>query len=444
MRSSLFLRVCTVALLLALPGLLGAEEVLRFRMADTVQPASRKYIERVLEDADSRGSSLVVMELDTPGGLISSSREITTAITSSKVPVAVYVSPAGARAASAGFFILMSADIAAMAPGTNTGAAHPVGGHGEDLGEHMNTKVTNDAQAMIRSLAERRGRNIEKSVEIVEKSSSFTASEALELNLVDVVADDFDGLMKQLDGREITRFDGSKVKLNLDDVVVSEEEPSSAERFLSILANPNIAYLLMALGMLGIYVEITHPGAVLPGVVGVIAILLGLYSTSVLPVNITGVALIIVGLALFLLEVKVASYGLLTVGGLISFVLGSMMLFDSPVPDLRVSLGVILPTALLVAIVTVFLLNRVIKTHRTRPVTGVEGLVGEEGKVILPLNPRGKVLIHGEYWDAWSRGLNFEKGATVRVSKVDGSRLIVEAPERDTATQSIENREGGE
>lgn len=444
MRSSLFFRVFIAALLLGLPGVGRAGEVLRFRMADTVQPASRKYIQRVLEEADTRNSDVVVMELDTPGGLISSSREITTAITSSKVPVVVYVSPAGARAASAGFFILMSADVAAMAPGTNTGAAHPVGGQGEDLGEHMNAKVTNDTLAMIRSLAERRGRNIEKSVETVEKSSSFTAKEALELNLIDVVADDFDGLLKKLDGREISRFDGSKITLDLKDAAVVEERPSPAEEFLSILANPNIAYLLMALGMLGIYVEITHPGAVLPGVVGVIAILLGLYSTSVLPVNITGVALIIVGLVLFLLEVKITSYGLLTGGGLISFVLGSMMLFDSPIPDLRVSLGVILPAAFLVATVVIFLLTRVIKTHRKSPITGVEGLVGEKGRVIRTLDPQGKLMIHGEYWDAFTRGRTLEKGAQVRVVEIEDSMLIVESLEQDHRVQSIENPEGGE
>jgi len=347
MRTSL--RLGALVLFLGLTALSEAAGIMHFRMEDTVQPASRKYIERILQEAEDRDCSLVVMELDTPGGLLDSTREITTAITASNVPVAVYVSPAGARAASAGFFILMSADIAAMAPGTNTGAAHPVGDRGQDLGEHMNAKITNDTLAMIRSFAKNRGRNVEKSVETVEQSSSFTAKEALDLNLIDVLAGDMDELLDQLDGMEISRFDGSKLKLDLgEDVRIIEEKPTPAEKFLSILANPNIAYLLLALGMLGIYVEITHPGAVLPGVVGVIAILLGLYSTSVLPVNITGVALIIVGLALFLLEVKIASYGLLTAGGLISFILGSMMLFNSPIPDLRVSLGVILPTAVLI------------------------------------------------------------------------------------------------
>jgi len=373
------------------------------------------------------------------------SREITTAITASKVPVAVYVTPAGARAASAGFFILMSADIAAMAPGTNTGAAHPVGGQGQDLGEHMNAKVTNDTLAMIRSLADRRGRNVEKAVETVEESSSFTAAEALDLHLIDWVADDLGSLLKQVDGTTVSRFDGSTVELDLTDAVIIEEKPSPAEQFLSILANPNIAYLLMALGMLGIYVEITHPGAVLPGVVGVIAILLGLYSTSVLPVNITGVALIIVGLVLFLLEVKIASYGLLTVGGLISFILGSMMLFDSPIPDMRVSLGVILPTALLVAAVTVFLLSRVLKAHRKKPLTGTEGLKGEEARVIRALSPTGKVAVHGEYWDAYVEGgTTIDKGHWVRVCAVKGRRLLVEAFDDENYRDYSDQNEGGE
>jgi membrane-bound serine protease (ClpP class) len=419
-----------VACALALVGGLGsaaAADVIHFRLDDTIQPASEAFVARVIAQADLDGRDLVVMELDTPGGLLNSTREITSTITGSKVPVAVLVTPAGAQAASAGFFILMSADIAAMAPGSNTGAAHPVGGKGEDIGEHMNAKVTNDASAMIRSLTEARGRNLDKAVEAVVESSSYTASEALDFGLIDIVASDMDDLLEQLNGREITRFDGTTVTLNLENPVIFTAEQSPAEKFLSVLANPNIAYLLMALGMLGIYVEVTHPGSVFPGVVGVIAMLLALYSLSVLPVSLAGVALIVVGLVLFLLEVKVTSYGMLTVGGLASFVLGSLMLFDSPIPDMRVSLGVIIPTALLVAIVTVFLLSRVLKAHSQSPTTGVEGMVGEVGRVVRTLDPRGTVAIHGEWWEARTAGESVSEGEEVRVLAVAGRYLEVES-----------------
>lgn len=391
-----------------------------------MQPASQRFIERALEEARERGAALVVMELDTPGGLLDTTREISTAVTGSSVPVCVYVAPAGARAASAGFFILLSADVAAMAPGTNTGAAHPVSGQGQDMGEHVEAKATNDASAMIRSLAETRNRDPERAVEAVVESASFTASEALEAGLIDFIADDLDSLLEALDGIEVRRVDGSVETLNLTAATVVEIESSSAERFLSVLANPNIAYLLMALGMLGIYVEVTHPGAIFPGVVGVIAMLLALYSLSVLPVSMAGVALIVVGLVLFLLEVKVTSYGLLTVGGLASFVLGSLMLFDSPIPDMRVSLAVIVPAALLVAVVTTFLLSRVLKAHSRRPSTGKEGLVGEVGRVVRDLDPKGTVAVHGEYWDAAANGATLPYGTEVRVVAVIGRSLQVE------------------
>lgn len=403
-----------------------AADVVHFRVEDTIQPASEAFIARVIDQATADGRDLVVMEIDTPGGLLDSTRDITSTITGSEVPVVVFVAPGGARAASAGFFILMSADIAVMAPGTNTGAAHPVSGQGQEMGEHMEAKATNDASAMIRSLAEGRGRNSEKAVEAVVESSSFTASEALDLGLIDFVASDLDEVLELLNDREIARFDGSTVTINLEDPRILTVESSSAERFLSVLANPNIAYLLMALGMLGIYVEVTHPGAIFPGVVGVIAMLLALYSLSVLPVSLAGIALIVVGLLLFVLEVKVASYGMLTVGGLISFILGSLMLFDSPIPDMRVSLGVVVPTALLVALVTGFLLSRVLKAHKRPPTTGREGMVGEIGRVVRDLDPRGTVAVHGEWWDARTSGLPVAKNEEVRVLAVAGSYLEVE------------------
>jgi len=412
-------------LVVAVPAFGG--EVVRMRVEDTIQPASQQFIERVLAEAAERGAALVVIELDTPGGLVDTTRDITTAITTSSVPVVVFVTPPGARAASAGFFILLSADVAAMAPGTNTGAAHPVGGQGENLPEDVRDKVTNDAAAMVRSLAEQRGRNPETAERTVIESISLTAEEALEEGLIDLIARDFNDLMEQLKGLEVTRFNDDVVNLDLDELQVVEIEPTFAERLFSVLANPNIAYLLMALGALGLYVEITHPGGILPGVVGVIFLLLGLYSVSVLPVSWAGVALIFVAVMLFILEVKVTSYGLLTVGGVLSFVLGSLMLFDGPIPAMRVSMGVVLPTAVVVAVVTGFLLTRVLRAHRERPMTGREGLVGEEGRAISELAPDGKVAVHGEYWDGRSTGGTIAAGSSVRVVTVHDRRIDVVA-----------------
>jgi len=403
-----------------------AADVVRFRVEDTIQPASQRFIERALAEAELLDASLVVMELDTPGGLLDATRKITTAITGSRVPVVVWVAPAGARAASAGFFILMSADVAAMAPGTNTGAAHPVGGQGENLPEDVRDKATRDAAAMIKSFAEQRGRPVDKAIAAVEESSSYTAEEALDLGLIDLIATDFDDLLKQIDGTELTRFDDSVSVVELGEASVHEVEPSFADRLFSVLANPNVAYLLMALGALGLYVEITHPGGILPGIVGVVFLLLGLYSISVLPISWAGVALIFVALVLFLLEVKVASYGLLTISGLICFVLGSLMLFDAPIPDMRVSLGVVLPTAVVLAGVTAFLLNRVVQVHRRRPLTGEQGLIGEIGTAMSDLDPTGKVRVHGEYWDARTAAGAIAAGTQVRVLTVGPKRIDVE------------------
>ena len=421
----LFFRFAVLAVLMVSAQQAVAGEVVRMRVEDTIQPASQRYIERVLKEAENRQAELVVLELDTPGGLIDTTRDITSAITTSPVPVAVFVTPAGARAASAGFFILMSGDVAAMSPGTNTGAAHPVGGQGENLPDDVREKITNDAAAMVRSLAEHRGRNAATAARTVVESISLTAEEALDEHLIDFVVADDAALLAKLNGYELTRFDGTTDVLDLAQPTMVDIEPTFAEQLFSVLANPNVAYLLMALGALGLYVEITHPGGILPGVVGVIFLLLGLYSVSVLPVSWAGVALIFVALMLFVLEVKVTSYGLLTIGGVISFVLGSLMLFDGPIPAMRVSMGVVLPTAVVVALLTGFLLTRVLRAHRQRPMTGREGLVGEEGRAIGDLAPDGKVAVHGEYWDARVVGGPVRDGGVVRVVKVGEHRLDV-------------------
>ena len=421
------LRIFAVALMLVIAVPAFSSEVVRLRVEDTIQPASQQFIERALAEAVELDAALVVMELDTPGGLVDTTRDITTAIMTSPVPVVVFVNPPGARAASAGFFILLSADVAAMAPGTNTGAAHPVGGQGENLPEDVRDKVTNDAAAMVRSLAEQRGRNPETAERTVLESISLTAEEALKEGLIDLIASDINDLLEKLEGFEVTRFDGETEFLDFDEEQMVEVEPSFSERLFSVLANPNVAYLLMALGALGLYVEITHPGGILPGVVGVIFLLLGLYSVSVLPISWAGVALIFVAVMLFILEVKVTSYGLLTVGGVISFVLGSLMLFDGPIPDMRVSMGVVLPTAVVVAAVTGFLLTRVLRAHLERPMTGREGLVGEVGRAIGEMAPDGKVAVHGEYWDGRSVGGAIAAKSAVRVVAVHDRRVDVVA-----------------
>jgi membrane-bound serine protease (ClpP class) len=420
-------RWIAVVLMLAVAAPIWGGEVVRLRVEDTIQPASQQFIERALAEAADRDAELVVMELDTPGGLLDTTRDITTAIMTSPVPVVVYVNPPGARAASAGFFILLSADVAAMAPGTNTGAAHPVGGQGENLPDDVRDKVTNDAAAMVRSLAEQRGRDPELAEQTVVESISLTAEEALEKGLIDFIASDVDDLLAQLEDFEVSRFSGDLVTLEFNDLQLVEIEPTFAERLFSVLANPNIAYLLMALGALGLYVEISHPGGILPGVVGVIFLLLGLYSVSVLPVSWAGVALIFVALMLFVLEVKVTSYGLLTVGGVISFVLGSLMLFDGPIPDMRVSMGVVLPTAVVMAVLIGFLLSRVLRAHRARPMTGREGLVGDTGRAIGELAPEGKVAVHGEYWDGRSIAGAIAAGSSVRVVAVHDRTIDVVA-----------------
>jgi len=418
--------VAALPLLLALaPGVWAGQRVVILTLSDSIQPASLRYLERGLEVADSSGASATIIELNTPGGLLTSLRQMTTAITAARRPVVVYVTPAGAQAASAGFFLLVAADVAAMAPGTNAGAAHPVGGEGAELAKTIAEKVTNDAAALVRSLATQRGRSAEWAEKAVRDSTSYTEREALEKKLIDVVSNDRGDLLKWLDGRTVKRFDGTSEKVETSAAEVVVVAPNTGDKLLSVIAHPNIAYLLMLLGLVGIYFELSHPGAILPGVLGGVALLLALFALSVLPVNYVGVLLILLGISFFVLEVKVASYGLLTVAGLVSFIFGSLMLIRSPFPALRVGLAVVLPTALAVAFVVIFLLARVLRSYRRQPLTGAKGLAGEFGEAAVALEPSGKVFVHGEYWEAISRA-PIPKGARVRVVKVVGLLLEVE------------------
>lgn len=424
--ASVLLRIFLACLLLPLAATtLGAEKVVVIRLEDTIQPASLRYLQRGLREAARQQAVLAVVELNTPGGLLTSLRQMTTAITTSPRPVVVYVTPSGAQAASAGFFLLMAADVAAMAPGTNAGAAHPVDGQGKELEKTIAEKVTNDAAALIRSLAQQRGRPVEWAEKAVRESLSYTEREALEKKLIDLVARDRDELLAKLDGWEVRRFSGSKETLSLKDPQVEFVPPSPADRLLSAIAHPNIAYILLLIGLLGLYFELSHPGAIFPGVLGAVSLLLAFFALSVLPVNYVGVLLILLAIGFFVAEVKVTSYGLLAVAGLVCFIVGSAMLIDAPLPALRVSWSVILPTALVVALVVIFLLSRVVQAHRRRPISGVEGMVGEVGTAVTALSPMGKVFVHGEFWDAVAKG-PVAQGSPVRVVAVIGSKLEVE------------------
>ncbi len=416
-------------------------EVVHLRLQSILHPVAKQYLVEALEDADRSGAALIVIELDTPGGLLSSTREISTAMLGAATPVAVYVGPSGAQAASAGFFLLMAADFAAMAPGTNTGAAHPVGGQGETIEGVMGQKVEQDAAATIRALAGRHGRNVALAEDAVVKSRSFTDQEALAQGLVDVVAADIPELLRALDGRACGKLgattagaaggSGGSGHLRLAGARVVEVEMPRLQRLLAALVHPNIAYLLMAIGFFGIYFELAHPGAVLPGVVGAIALVLGLYALSVLPVNFAGAGLILLALVFFVAEIKVTSYGLLAAGGIIALVLGSLLLFRDVDPALQLSRGLIAATAGMAALVVGFLAVLAARAQRAPVHAGHAGLVGEVGRALGELAPAGRVFVHGEIWNADAEA-PVHADQTVRVIGVEGLRLRVRPEERNT------------
>jgi membrane-bound serine protease (ClpP class) len=400
--------VLVLALLTPLLGLAAPKApeeagrlVMRARIKSIVHPISSEFIVDAVREADAAGAAALVIELDTPGGLMTSTRDITTAILGAKTPIVVYVAPSGAQAASAGFFILMSADIAAMAPGTNTGAAHPVGSGGEDIQGTMGKKVEEDSAANIRSMARRNGRNIELAQSAVLESRSFTADEALDGKLIDLIAPSFGKLVEALDGRTVKRGD-AVVALHTRGAKVEEIEMSPLRRLLAVIAQPDIAMVLLTLGGLGMYFELMSPGAILPGVVGGICLILGFFALSVLPVDYAGVALLILALVLYIAEIKVVSHGVLGIGGTIALVLGALMLFKSPEPALRVSLEVIVSLAAFSLAVVSFLMFMAIRARQAPVRTGTEGLVSEIGTARSVIDPHGKVFVHGEIWDAVS------------------------------------------
>jgi len=395
-------RIRFLLLLLLVGPAVSSAAILKITVDAPIHPVTAEYIVRAIERADREGDALVILALNTPGGLDSSMRQIIEKIVNARTPVAAYVSPGGARAASAGFFIGVACDIFAMAPGTNTGAAHPVsiGLTGQAMDKTMEDKVTHDAASYIKTLAEKRGRNVALAEDAVRKSLSYTEQEALKGGLVDLIAKSDRDIIEAFDGRRIRRFNGEETTLALKTQPVVSVPMSFRQQFLLTISNPNLAYILLMIGLLGLYFEFAHPGAILPGVLGGISLLLAVFAFQILPINYVGLMLILLAVILFILEVKVHSFGMLSVGGIAAMVIGSVMLINSPVSELRPSLRFIIPIALGISLVLIFLVTIVIRAHARRALTGRDGMVGEVGTARTDLAPAGKVFVHGEIWQA--------------------------------------------
>jgi membrane-bound serine protease (ClpP class) len=409
--------------------------VLELRIGDAVLPLTAEFVNDAFAEAARQNADLVLITMNTPGGLDSSMRDIIQRILNSPIPVAVYVTPSGSRAASAGFYILLSADIAAMTPGTNTGAASPlivIGGQPVKIDETLKQKIINDAAAYIRSIAEKRGRNPDLAVKAVTDASSFTEKEALEGKLIDLVTESPEDLLAQLHGREIRRFDGKTVTLQLENPLRVPWEMTRSQKFLAQISRPDVLFILFILAVIGIYMEFSHPGLILPGTVGGISLLLFLVAIQTLPVNALGIILILMGVVLFVLEAKFTSYGLLGLGGVVSILIGALVLIDSPLTGFRVSLGVALGITLPMAAITIFLMRLVLRSFRWRPALGHEQMLGSTGEVTETIRPLGSayegsggmVFVQGELWRATADS-EIPKGARIRVTRVNGLTLHV-------------------
>lgn len=428
--------VCGAVLLVlaaALPAQQPAAPVVYTAEIDgIIHPVAVEYVRGAVARADAAGAALLVISLRTPGGLVDSTRDINTAIIQSKTPVVVFVEPGGARAASAGFLITIAADVAAMAPGTHIGAAHPVSGSGEQVDDTMSKKMASDVAGYARTLAAQRNRNVELVELGVTESRTFTEDEALEATppLIDIVAADMADLLAQLDGRTITRFDGRTETLRTAGATFERIEQTWSQRVLGAIAHPQIAYLLLSLGILGLTIELWNPGAIVPGVVGGICLLLAFFALQVLPVSSAGVLLILLGVILLILEVKVTSFGLLAAGGVLSLFFGSLMLIDSPLPELQIGLGFIVPVTLSVSFLLLFLVRLAVKAQQQQAVTGMSGMVEQPGLVLTAIEPgrTGAVRTRGEIWRA-TAAEPIHVGEPVRVTAVSGLLLTVR---RDT------------
>ena len=393
--------------------------IIKITVDAPIHPITSEYILKALEKADNEKASMIIIVLNTPGGLDSSMREIIEKILNSETPVVAYVSPSSARAASAGFFIGVACDLFVMAPGTNTGAAHPVsvGIAGQQMDETMSDKVTNDAASYIRTIAEKRGRNMKMAEDAVRKSLSYTEEEAMEGGVIDLIAKNEGEIIDYFHGKTIKRFDGEEFTFALEGEQIIEIQMTARQKFLLTISNPNLAYILLMLGLLGLYFEFSNPGAILPGVLGGICLLMAIFSFQILPINYVGLILILLAIGLFILELKIQSYGILSVGGILAMVIGSIMLIDAPIPELRPSLKFIIPIALSLSLIFIFLIVLTVKAHARKASTGKEGLIGEIGKAQTDLTPEGKVFVHGEIWDAEAPE-NITKGSKVEVTEV--------------------------
>jgi membrane-bound serine protease (ClpP class) len=400
----------------------------------TVNPISAIRIVRAIEDAERAGDAMVLIELDTPGGLVASLDRIVKSMLSAEVPIVIWVGPSGARAASAGFFMLIAADVGAMAPGTRTGAASTIYAGGENREDDVGLKKANeDSAALARSIAERRGRDVEACERAVFEAKAYEESVALELGLIDLLAGSREELLEALDGREIRRFDGSTVVLSTAGATFVTSEFGVRHQFMELLTHPFVAYLLLMGGLLGLYVEFTQPGVVFPGVVGALCLLLFILSSQALPISAVGVLLILLAIVMFILEIKVTSYGMLTLGGIVCLAIGSLILIDGPIPEMRVPWMLVLPTSLVIGGLCAFALSLAVRAQRHRVATGVEGLCGEIGTVTRELAPEGKVFVHGETWYARCATGPLGEGRRVRVVKVDSMCLTVEPATEDPA-----------
>jgi membrane-bound serine protease (ClpP class) len=426
------IKYALIAILIFVSVLAGAEEknpVFNVITVDGIITApTAKYIAGSIDEAKKDNAEGLIILLDTPGGLDTAMRDIAKSILNAPVPVIVFVSPSGARAASAGVIITEAAHIAAMAPGTNIGAAHPVsigiGGSAEDKDKTMSRKIENDAAAYVRSIAATRGRSEEWVENAVRKSESITAEEALKLHVIDFVAPDVEKLLIAIDQKEVTLIGGKK-KISTKNAVINNKKKGTRQGILSAISDPNISYILLLIGLAGLYFELSTPGAILPGVIGGISLLLAFFGLSTLPVNYTGILMIIFGVILFIAEIKVMSHGILTVGGVISLIMGSLFLFDTKDPALRISLQVLIPAILVASGFFIVVIWLAVKAQMRKHFTGTEAMIGAEAEAATDIKDEGKVFLEGEYWKAFSKE-PVKKGAKVRVVKVEGLSLIVE------------------
>jgi membrane-bound serine protease (ClpP class) len=423
--------------LLAVAFASARADVVRILVDSTINPVSAEYIDRGIQRAADQHAQAVLLEIRTPGGLVDSTRDIISKILASPVPVIIFVYPTGSHSASAGFYILESGDVAAMAPGTNTGAAHPVM-EGGTMDPVMKEKVENDLAAFMRSFAAKRGRNVEVAESAVRQSKSFTDQEALQQHLIDYVAKDPADLLKQVDGKTITRFDGRTAVLHTAGAQIIDYQMTLKEQILEFLMDPNITFLILIIGAAAIYFEFNHPGAVIPGVVGLIFVMLAIFALNLLPLRFAGVALLITAFVLFILEAKFPTHGALGVGGIAMMILGALLLVDGPIPQMRIRLLTAVAVSIPFGLLTIFLVNIAMRARRSKVVTGQRGLIGELGVAQSPLRPQGKVFVHGEIWDAYCPS-GADSGQSIRVTAVRDLTLTVEPTSVGVPVGSIPN-----